>query len=190
MKSVAHIPVPQTEQDDLEFVELVSRILNGTARYYKPRDICLVQIDNWFGHNWKRFPAGLGSLVRVRWFQSLRVPPFHRNRVKSQVHFSRINSEEPLYGDEETVSLHLPYPTSEEPRYRPLHRLTDSGVFLWYSSKTNSVDRGSLMVYWIEEKDELAWYVSFLTHGEWKIEMANGISPQKVMQFASPEQHP
>jgi hypothetical protein len=118
------------------------------------------------------------------------VPPFHPNRVRNQVCFRRSESDELLYREEEAECIHFAYDAKPDshPRRRALRDVIGSGICLWYGSRTRSVDRGSLLVYQTTETGEQAWYVGFLKRGEWKIELAKGISPEKVMQFASPDE--
>ena len=189
--AMADLCVPESEDDDPAFVALISRVLTGTVRRYEPENIYLVQIDNWFGPRWKGWPAGLGSLGGFRhWFRSLRIPPFHPHRVKRQLLFQRVDSDSPRYSEKEVESLHFEYAAKPmiNARHRALRDVIGSGICLWYSSNTSNVDRASLMLYRTEDEGELAWYAGFLRHGEWKIELAKGISPEQVSQLASPDE--
>lgn len=185
MTTGTQLRIPLTEQDDPTFIDLVSCVLNAIVECHDPGEVYVIQLDNWFGHKWKGFPAGRASLVRVRWFESLLVPPFHPSRVRKQVHFRRDDAGEPRYREEDVPCLHLSYQGNPEVRHRPLRRVASSAVCLWYSSRTALVDRGSLMVYRVEGDEELAWHASFLKQGPWKLERTEGISPQEVLKLAS-----
>ena len=207
--TMRRLHVPRTHDDDPEFIALVSDILNGAVVRYQPEDVYVTQIVNWFGVRWMRWPAGIGSEVRVRFFDSLIMPPFHPRRVKNHVHFHRISPDGADYAEQPAACCHLPYSDHLETRWRPIWRLADSGVFLWYSSMTATADRASLMLYRIARdrpvrktrnadthanlvrhcsrrfRDALAWHVTFVKAGEWKIQSSNGISPRSVRQLAS-----
>src|SRR5437868_4087743 len=68
-----------SEYDDVAFLSLVQRIVNGAVAALHVREIYLVHVDNWFDHKWLGWRSRRGT--------ELSVPPFDPNRVRSEEHF-------------------------------------------------------------------------------------------------------
>ena len=73
------IELVPTEHDDVAFLSLAQRIMNGAIAELRMREVFLVHVDNWFDHKW------LGWWTRKE--EELRVPTFTPNRVLSEKHF-------------------------------------------------------------------------------------------------------
>jgi hypothetical protein len=54
--------------------------------------------------------------------------------------------------------------------------VSSSGVFLWRSGETKTMDRASLMVYSVEGVETGPWYASFLKRDRWKLNKVKSIS--------------
>ena len=67
------------EHDDIGFLSLVQRIVNGAIITLNAREIYLVHVDNWFDWKWLGWRSRKG--------QELNIPPFDPNRVHSEKHF-------------------------------------------------------------------------------------------------------
>jgi hypothetical protein len=68
------------KHDDVAFLSLVQRIINGAIAEPQVREVFLVHIDNWFDHKWLGWCSRKGE-------EELRVPLFTPNRVSSEKHF-------------------------------------------------------------------------------------------------------
>jgi hypothetical protein len=75
------IELVPAENDDVLFLSLAQRIVNGAIVELGMREVFLVHVDNWFDHKW------LGWWSRKD--EELRVPTFTPNRVLSEKHFVR-----------------------------------------------------------------------------------------------------
>lgn len=158
------------EQDDPEFVEMVTRILNAAVACHRPEDVYVIHIDNWFDHKWNAF-----SKVRLNWAGPVRrVPPFHPNRVVSQSQYRRSEAAIAAYQPAQSAPLHVE--ALDPHRNRRLDEITRSGLFFWYSGRSFKVDRASVMVYYILGNLQPTWYASFLKRGGWKIGLVKGDS--------------
>ena len=73
------IELVPAEYDDVAFLLLAQRIMNGAIAELRMREVFLVHVDNWFDHKW------LGWWSRKD--DELRVPTFTPNRVHSEKHF-------------------------------------------------------------------------------------------------------
>jgi len=175
------VKLTPTEQDDPEFVTLVSRILNGAIGCYKPRELYVIRIDTWFDHKWNEYSGRRGYCCNV-WLDPLTPPPFSPNRVKSQLTFELSDAEHFEFDRTKAPALHI-YQGGPDNSHRRLKAITPSGLYLWYSGNTGKVDRASLMVYSIQGDDNLGWYASFLKRGDWKIGLTKGISQNELRYF-------
>lgn len=208
MNNSLDLRVPRSEQDDPEFIAMVSRLLGAVVARNRPEDVYVVELDKWFGPGWLRWPAGWGSLLRVRWFDSLIIPSFNPNRVRGQLQYRRASLNPLEYVEEPPTRLHLPYAAHPQTRWRLTRGLTQSGVFLWFSSMTRQLDRASVMAYEIRQRaakhhrprpvqrkphllrtyrarleNERYWHLDFLKAGQWKLTSAHGIRPRQALQL-------
>ncbi len=171
-----------TEQDDTQFVEFVTSILQGAVECYKPIRVYITQVDGWFDHKWKSFSGVIDLQLGVWSRPLLTVPPFNPHRVVSQYHFQiagtgyQIAPIRPLHQQQASISnIH-----------RRLKEIVDTAsLLLWYSGATRVNDKASLMVYFIGQTDEIAWYASFNRHHEeWRVNKLKGISQQEFASIA------
>jgi hypothetical protein len=176
------IQIILTAQDDPQFVEIISRILNGAVLCYKPAEIYLIQIDSWFDHKWKSF-SGVIDLQLGTWLGPLlRVPPFNPHRVVSEVHFQVNEQSQADYVLSPASYMHI-FQSSDSNLQRRLTQMTKSGLYVWYSCNTQKNDRGSLLLYNIEGERQIAWYISFVRNDGWRINKAKGISKQEAINM-------
>ena len=43
------------ETDDPQFITLLNALVRGLVKRHTPRELWIIQIDNWFDHKWLRF---------------------------------------------------------------------------------------------------------------------------------------
>src|SRR3989344_858781 len=121
-----------TSEDDPNFVRLVSSIVDSLVRQHVPEIVAIIEIDNWFDHKWLAFSGKILGALGV-WKDALTIPPFHPNRIKSQSVYRLGQQKE--YEQIKAPPLHIAQPSSENLN-RKLTRVTDSGVFVWWSGNT------------------------------------------------------
>jgi hypothetical protein len=167
------------EHDDSSFIVLVSRTLNGAILCYKPTEIYVVQIDNWFDHKWRAFSGKAVGAVGV-WNTRLTVPPFEPNRVISQLHYRADEKKPETHVLQPAKDLHL-HQWSSSNLQRFLKQFTESGLFIWYSGNTLNNSTGSLMVYSVGRGYELSWYASFKREGDWRVNKVQSISRRELL---------
>jgi hypothetical protein len=147
------------EDDDIAFLSLVERIVNGAVVELRMREVFIVKIDNWFDHKWLRWWS--------RKEEELRVPTFTPNRVRSEMHFVW-NQETSAW---ESVGLKKPLHVRQPGRpwlAQPLERFSKSAAFCWYSGSSAKNKVGSLMFY-VSSAQGYCWYASFRKDEEWAI---------------------
>lgn len=74
------IEIKRTEDDDSEFVTLVSRLISGVVLRHDAEKLYLVHIKNWFDHKWLEFSGKVLGALGV-WQRRMTYPPFNPNRV-------------------------------------------------------------------------------------------------------------
>jgi hypothetical protein len=162
-----------SENDDVAFLSLVQRIVNGAITALQVREVYLVHIDNWFDHKWLRW--------HCRREKELRVPPFDPNRVRSEKHFIWDANRSRWMSVDQLKPLHLRRP-GRSSLVQPLDRFSKSAAFIWYSGNTITNQAGSLMFY-LSGAEGYAWYASFTKKEHWKVGDGCQITKRELIAF-------
>jgi hypothetical protein len=153
------IELVPAEHDDLAFLSLARRLINGAIAELGMREVFLVHVDNWFDHKW------LGWWSRKE--EELRVPTFTPNRVCSEKHLLW-NAKTSAWED---IRLQKPLHVHQPGRpwlAQPIDRFSKAAAFIWYSGNTGTNKVGSLMLY-LSGADGYSWYASFRKSEEWVV---------------------
>jgi len=168
------IELKLTQNDDAQFVALASLVLNNLIRLHSPEEVYVIHIDHWFDHKWQYFSGKTIGAVGL-WRATVTVPPFDPGRVVSQKYFRAKKGSINRYSLEVAKPLHLDQ-WSGHNLHRFITHVSSSGLFLWYSGATETMDRASLMVYAVKGDQTVPWYASFVKRNEWKLNKVKGIS--------------
>jgi hypothetical protein len=166
------------DRDDVEFLSLVQRIINGAVTALEVRDVYLVETDNWFDWKWLGFwskgARGVGP-------QKLRVPPFNPNRVRSERHFTwdPVSSRWAAVAQKKPLHIRQPGRSSIA---QPLDVWSKSAAFIWYSGNSTTNKAGSLMFY-LSGTEAYAWYASFRKDDDWKLEGERQTTRRELASF-------
>jgi hypothetical protein len=181
--NILNLQIKEYPADDPDFLKGLSRIISETVSRYSSSDVFLVRIDNWFDVKWFGFSgkakvgidSGLDSMdseVIPFWkiHDEVTFPPFSPNRIIEQNHLKYKKGVLSPAGEK----TRLVHPierrrSSENLDYRVLD-FCPSGLFIWYSSKSSSNGRASLMLYRVKEGKLNAWYVSFARNRQWRVD--------------------
>jgi hypothetical protein len=167
------IELVATDNDDVAFLSLAQRIVNGAIVELRLHEVFLVHVDNWFDHKW------LGWWSRKD--EELRVPTFTPNRVRSEKHFVW-KAETSAW---ESVGLKRPLHVRQPGRpwlARPLDRFSENAAFIWYSGNTANNKVGSLMFY-VSGAEGYIWYASFRKDEEWTVSDESQITRRELLAF-------
>ena len=173
-------PIAPLENDDPEFLELVSQIARHVIRQFHPVDVFLIRTDQWFDTKWLGFSGKMLGALGVS-SRRLTLPPFVPNRILSQAAYSLAN-EIALYQTRQVLPLHLVQP-SRNNLTKFIDLISKSGVFVWFSGDTRQSANGSLMVYTIANDSQSAWYASFQRANTWKINKVLGLSKNELLHL-------
>lgn len=171
-----------SRDDDHEFIARLGRIATGALVVYKPQELFVVHIDNWFGHKWRGFSSS-------KWFgepgaggHGLRIPPFYHNRVLSQRHFMRNEDESGYQFDGPGRRLHVRKIIAHCDT-KPLEALSASVALLWYSGNTRQNRAGTMMFYVSDESGEDCWYLAFEKSDSWEVKQTVGVTRSQIEYF-------
>jgi hypothetical protein len=173
MAPMATFPVADRMDTDASgFLDSIDRVVAGLVFRYSPRLVCFVRIHKWFDHRWLGFsgkgrvffdppwPAHPGVSLDEFHQEQLTFPPFAPSRVATEHHWTRqtdgnyARGEAPfrVHGDErEHSSSNL---------QRRIVDLTESALFVWFSSSSVKDARGSMLVYVVNAGTTIPWFAS------------------------------
>jgi hypothetical protein len=172
------IELEPIEYDDLAFLQLAQRIVNGAVAQLGIREVYLVQTDNWFDFKW----LGFWSWGREKELTELFVPPFNPNRVRSEKHFVWDATSWRFNSAAHEKPLHPRQPGRRRSYAVPLERVSKSAAFIWYSGNTITNRTGSLMLY-LSGAEAYAWYASFSKDENWRCHDENRIARRELLSF-------
>jgi hypothetical protein len=158
----------------------VNQLLESAVAAYRPENIHLVRIDQWFDGKWLCFSGKVLGALPV-WSKHLTLPPFHPHRVREESHFAA-TPETGGYAAIALQPLHI-LQESRQNQTRFVDRISPAAVFLWFSSATRTLDRGSVMLYRTGGEETVAWYAAFHKSPTWRVEKQHGISPQELQHL-------
>ena len=161
------ITIQRSHEDDTGFLDQVQWIISGCIEEYRPAEVYVIRIRDWFDYKWCYFSGKTLGAVGVSKFRDLTLPPFVPNRVVSQDHYDRVGGD--LYEASDAPPLHVRQP-SEANFKRFIRRTTNDGTAIWFSSGSKATGRGSMMVYDVSPDMNFGWHVTFLRKADWQIE--------------------
>lgn len=185
--------IPVNQNDDPDFVELVSQIISEMVNKSFPEQIFVMKIDNWFDHKWLKF-SGIGR-VGFGFFEDLRdvdtaldefrqdkitFPPFTPKRVIEQYYFRRDESGYYSFPTSAPVVHRRKLAPSSENLHKRVTDFAESAVFVWLSSNTKSNSRGSIMVYEVKGPRVHTWYAGLSKEEDWRVLQTMGIPREQV----------
>ncbi len=159
------------ETDDPEFLELMTGKINTVVHRFRPKQLHVVAVDNWFGERWLGFTGKMMGAFGVSRRGNLTLPPFVPSRVRSETDLERENG---VYRRRsEAPSLHREQPSSDNFRRR-ISRLGASVALVWYSGASSKTRRAAAMVYLNLDEEQLAWYGSYVYDRVWRLGTQHG----------------
>ena len=172
--------------DANDFIISLNKIIAGLVDKFQIKEICLIKIKNWFDHKWLNysgisvveFPGGAGlidSALNNEWREKITVPPFNPNRVLSELFYRTEQTKNKMF----EKTLHTTKDSNDNIHNR-ISIYTKNGVFVWYSSNTELNQKGSLMIYRIQNDEVETFYVSFENKKGWKVKQTKNISVSEL----------
>jgi len=182
---VMNIYIKQSLEDDPIFFQGLMRLVSDAIHRVNPEDVFLVRTDNYFDVKWFAFAGkvkvgintgipAINSKIQAVWKigVDVTIPPFVPHRIVEQTHIKYADgSLMPAAADSRLV-----HPLQKKRSSQNIHnRLIDhspSALFIWFSSKSSSNGRGSIMVYRTKKQKVCGWYASFTRGKQWHVDRA------------------
>lgn len=177
------------ENDAEEFIEIVNRLMAVTIFQWGVDEIMNVKIKNWFDHKWLNY-SGKKIIhyentlhpdkvaISNDWKEKITFPPFNPNRVLSEQYFRKKST-----GNQHFEKVIHKNQRSTENQQNQVSRRTDNGLYIWYSSNSNTNGRGSLMMYRVAINKVETWYASIVKKEDWQIEQTKGIGKNELLHM-------
>jgi hypothetical protein len=191
------IPREAAQTDDLKFTDILYAIVDGTLARHQLKELYVTAIDNWFDHQWLRF-SGIGVVpfefpsfmnmadAALDEFSQSKVtlPPFSSKRIIRQSYFRRDGRTSVYVKQEKRTPLHKKQrESSSKNLQRRIQDISDSGLFVWYSSNTLSQERASIMAYSVKNDEIETWFASFRRTAHWKLHLTKGIDRECIQEL-------
>ena len=173
------IHLSDTDGINPDFLAIVEQALDNAMQRVRPLEVFVLQIDGWFDYKWQGFSGTVMHEIAI-WRHNLSLPPFHPSRVLRQTHF--VQSEGSSYESSPAKQLHISQPSSANLNRR-VTDVSSSAVFLWYSRPDGNSDRGSLMVYTVNQSESSGWYAGFKRNGAWRLTQIKGASRREIEEI-------
>lgn len=159
----------------------------------KPNDLYVTRINKWFDHKWlgysgkgrvkfEGFPP-IDTALDAIWRDKLTFPPFNPKQIGQQLYWRR--RDDGTYGGvEDTKWIHKwKLQSSADNLNNRVVEFSDSGLFVWFTSNTESNTHGSVMIYQVDGKDVTGWYASFRQENDWIVDRTKGIDKKTVERW-------
>jgi hypothetical protein len=178
--------------DDPQFAELVNRLTAALVNASSPEQVFMMRIDNWFDHKCLSFSGIDNTAASSRMnsadsardesthHQKIFFPPFTVNRLTGEYYFVR--DENGDYSPSASAPyLHQRKPAhSSETIHKQVTEFSDSAIFVWFSSNTESNSRGSIMIYELKDSIVHGWYAGLSKSRDWRVLQTRGITRDEV----------
>jgi hypothetical protein len=183
--------IKNEEGDAEEFIEIVNKIMGILIFQYSIKEVVFVKIENWFDHKWLKYSGktvipfysfGLKNFPDVSlesvWRDKISILPFNPNRVI----YSKFFYKQPTGNKNIQKKIHK-YRISNDNIHNRIEKYTSDGLTLWFSSNTILNQRGSLMVYRVQDDQVNSWYATIENKNGWDITMAKGIGINELKAY-------
>ncbi len=101
------ITIHRSHGDDPGFLDQVEWIVTDRVDQYKPAELYVIRIRDWFDYKWCYFSGKAVGAVGVKKFCDLTLPPFVPNRVIAQEHYDRVATNNDNYELSNAPRLHI-----------------------------------------------------------------------------------
>ena len=168
------------DNDNPDFISNIEIIIRDKVSKWKPLDLYLTRIDNWFDDKWVKFSGTLMHELSIWQLQDITVPPFHPSRVDSCDYYRLDNG---IYNKQTTdKTLHIIQASTDNFK-RKIADFTDNGLFIWYSGNSKANNKGTLMGYLVRDNDCYTFYISLTGDKKWNVNRTKGIPTKEVEEI-------
>ena len=149
-----------SENDDLNFIAEVNLVLSERIHEFKPFELFITYINNWFDLKWLKFSGTTMHEIAIWKLQDVTVPAFHPNRVIYSKKLIHHKDAFEIIADKSKM-LHVIQESSANFK-RKIIDFSSNGLFIWYSSNTKLNDQGSILVYYVKDNECMTFYLNLV----------------------------
>lgn len=171
------IEVRPTPEDAPEFLARVETVATRIAML-RPRHIYVIRIDNWFGKRWIGFAGKIAGAAGVRFHEDLVLPPFVPNRVVEQTCYE-LSAADGYVAVGPGAPIHLRQ-SSTDNLERKVSLLYPDAALLWFSSKSKTNARGTILAYVPSSQGHVAWFAELGGVPGWHPTELTGITASEL----------
>jgi len=187
------VDIPYKDGDDKKFLAAVCSLVATLAKDKEPNDLYVTRISKWFDHKWLRY-SGRGRVefkgspltdtaLDAIWHEKLTFPPFNPKQIGQQLYWEK-KADSTYGGTDNPRWIHkMRLQPSAKNLNNRVSELTDSGLFVWFTSNTEQNMHGSIMVYMVNGDEVMAWYASAKQQNGWVIDKTKGIDKMVVEKW-------
>ena len=173
------------------FIKSLNNLITSLIDKYQFDEIFIIQINNWFDHKWLnysgksvvQFHGGhfIESALENEWREKVTIPPSNPNRILSEKVFNLKTSD-----NKKTVKQLHSTKASNDNLHNRIVDYSKNGLFIWYSSDTEKNQKGSIMVYKVQNGNVGKFYISFENNKEWKVKQTKDIPTNEIIELLNP----
>ncbi len=178
--------------DAVDFIAIANAIMDELVIQYAVKEVVFVKIKNWFDQKWLNYsgntvvPFDFGGLrghghntaKESVWRDKISIPPFHPHRVLASKFFVLEHT-----GNKKIQKRIHQYHTSNDNIHNRIENYTSDGLVLWFSSNSESLQKGSLMAYRVQNGIVHTWYATIENQNGWKPTKTKGISLDIIKSY-------
>jgi len=175
--------ITEKENDNPNFILNCEKIIHNRIELWKPTEIFVTRIDNWFDQKWMEFSGTIMHEISV-WKGETTIPPFHPNRIESSEFYQK--TAEKYVEKQNPKTLHI-YQESKDNLKRRISEFTNDGLFVWYSGNSKANGIGTLMCYLVRESQCLPFFISLSEKKKWNVSQTKGILRNEIQEIIENE---
>lgn len=167
----------ENDSDSLDFLHNVEKIIYDSIMKWKPQDLFITRVDNWFDYKWLKFSGTVMHEIAISKLIELTIPPFHPNRIESCDKY--ICQNKAYLRTNLDKELHI-FQMSADNLKRKIADFSTNGLFIWFSSNSKVNNNGSFMLYLVCDNECFAFYASLTLEQNWRVKKSVGLTKKQI----------
>jgi hypothetical protein len=169
--------IKRNTTDNSEFIVNIEAVIQDRIDIWQPNEVYITRIDNWFDIKWLKFSGTIMHEISIYQLIEITIPPFHPNRVEICNKYCKNNG---IYIETKLDKpLHI-FQSSSENLKRKISNFSKNGLFIWFSSNSETNKNGSLMIYYICENTIFTFYASLTLEQNWLVDKSKGMTKKEI----------
>lgn len=179
------VEIPTKSGDNQKFMLALSSLIATMVAEKEPTDLYVTRINKWLGYSGKgrvEFEGfwPIDTALDPIWRDKLTFPSFNPKQIGQQLYWRR--SDDGTYGgtdDPRWIYKRKLQSSAGNLNYRVVE-FSESGLFVWFTSDTETNAHGSVMVYQVNGQGVSGWFASFRQDSDWIVDRTKGVDKRVV----------